>query len=58
MNAAGFAGRLEQWVVEWTVPWFGHNRRLAKAFENTIDSTEGSPLIVSIHILTLRIARA
>jgi putative transposase len=44
--------------VERTFAWFGRNRRLAKDFEQTIESAEAWLLIASIQLLSRRLARA
>jgi len=56
--AKGFVLLPRRWVVERTFAWFGRNRRLAKDFEETIESAEAWLLIASIQLLCRRIARA
>jgi len=56
--AKGFVLLPRRWVVERTFAWFGRNRRLAKDFEETIESAEAWLLIASIQLLSRRIARA
>ena len=57
-TANGFELLPRRWVVERTLAWLGRNRRLAKDFEETIESAEAWLLIASIQLLTRRIARA
>ncbi|MDA0664345.1 MAG: IS5 family transposase [Proteobacteria bacterium] len=58
-NAAkGFVLLPRRWVVERTFDWLGRNRRLAKDFEETIESAEAWLLIASIQLLARRLARA
>ena len=47
-----------RWVVERTFAWLSRNRRLAKAFEQTIASATAWLFIASIQLFTRRIARA
>ena len=56
--AKGFVLVPRRWVVERTFAWFGRNRRLAKDFEQTIESAEAWLLIASIQLLSRRLARA
>ena len=46
-----------RWVVERTFAWFGRNRRLAKDFETTINSSQAWLYLASIQLLTRRLAR-
>ena len=57
-TAKGFVLLPRRWVVERTFAWLGRNRRLAKDFEETIESAEAWLLIASIQLLSRRIARA
>jgi len=45
-----------RWVVERTFAWFGRNRRLAKDFEETIESSTAWLLLASIQLMARRIA--
>jgi putative transposase len=56
--AKGFVLLPRRWVVERAFAWFGRNRRLAKDFEQTIESAEARILIASIQLLSRRLARA
>jgi transposase len=56
--AKGFVLLPRRWVVERTFAWFGRNRRLAKDFEQTIESAKAWILIASIQLLSRRLARA
>ena len=50
------AGVPRRWIVERTFAWLGRNRRPAKDFEKTIESTEAWLLIASTQLLSRRIA--
>jgi transposase len=54
----GFAVNPRRWVVERFFTWIGRNRRLAKAFEATIDSARAFLYAASVMLLARRIARA
>lgn len=43
-----------RWVVERTLAWLSHNRRLAKDCEGTIEASEGWRLVAAVRILTSR----
>jgi transposase len=55
--AKGFVLLPRRWVVERTFAWFGRNRRLAKDFEQTIESATAWLLLASIQLMTRRVAR-
>jgi transposase len=54
--AKGFVLLPRRWVVERTFAWFGRNRRLAKDFEETIESSTAWLLLASVQLMTRRIA--
>ena len=54
----GFAVNPRRWVVERFFAWIGRNRRLARDFEATIDSTRAFLYVASVMLLMRRIARA
>jgi transposase len=54
--AKGFVLLPRRWVVERTFAWFGRNRRLAKDFEQTIESATAWLLLASIQLMTRRVA--
>jgi transposase len=54
--AKGFEVLPRRWVVERTFAWFGRNRRLAKDFEETIESSTAWLLMASVQLMTRRIA--
>ena len=54
--AKGFEVLPRRWVVESTFAWLGRNRRLAKDFEETIESSTTWLLMASVQIMTRRIA--
>lgn len=56
--AKGFVLLPRRWVVERTFAWLGRNRRLAKDFEQTVESAEAWLMVASIQLLTRRLARA
>lgn len=55
--AKGFTILPRRWVVERTFAWLNRNRRLAKDFENTIDSATAWLFMASVQLLARRIAR-
>jgi len=55
-TARGFKVLPRRWVVERTFAWFGRNRRLAKDFEETIESSTAWLLLASVQLMTRRIA--
>ena len=57
-RAKGFQVLPRRWVVERTFAWFGRNRRLAKDFETTINSSQAWLYLASIQLLTRRLARS
>jgi putative transposase len=54
--AKGFEVLPRRWVVERTFAWFGRNRRLAKDFEETIESSTAWLLMASVQLMTRRTA--
>lgn len=54
--ANGFEVLPRRWVVERTFAWFGRNRRLAKDFEETIESSTAWLLMASVQLMARRIA--
>jgi transposase len=46
-----------RWVVERTLAWLNHNRRLAKDFKATIESAKAWLMIASIKLMIRRLAR-
>jgi transposase len=54
-TAQGFVLLPRRWVVERTFAWFGRNRRLAKDFETTIESSTAWLLLASVQLMTRRI---
>lgn len=55
-TANGFEVLPRRWVVERTFAWFGRNRRLAKDFEETIESSTAWLLMASVQLMARRIA--
>jgi len=53
----GFVVLPRRWVVECFFAWINRNRRLAKDFEATIDSTRAFLYAASIMLMVRRIAR-
>ncbi|HEY5410759.1 MAG TPA: IS5 family transposase [Caulobacteraceae bacterium] len=45
-----------RWVVERSFAWFGRNRRLAKDFEETVESSAAWLFMASVQLITRRIA--
>ncbi|RYC27839.1 IS5 family transposase [Ciceribacter ferrooxidans] len=57
-SAKGFEVLPRRWVIERTLAWLNHNRRLAKDFEQTIASATAWLYIASVQFFIRRIARA
>jgi putative transposase len=55
-TAKGFELLPRRWVVERTFAWFGRNRRLAKDFEKTIESSFAWLMLASVQLMTRRLA--
>ena len=55
-SAKGFELLPRRWVVERSFAWFGRNRRLAKDFEATIESSTAWLLLASVQLMIRRIA--
>ncbi len=56
-TAQGFELLPRRWVVERTFAWLGRCRRLAKDWEETIESSTAWAIIANIRLLTRRIAK-
>ncbi len=56
-TAKGFEALPRRWVVERTFAWLGRCRRLAKDWEQSIESSTAWALVASIRFLTRRIAK-
>lgn len=56
-TAKGFEVLPRRWVIERTLAWLGHCRRLATDWENTIASAEAWIIVAHIRIITRRLAR-
>ena len=55
-TAKGFVLLPRRWVVERTFAWLGRNRRLAKDFEKTIESSTAWLFMASVQLMTRRLA--
>ena len=55
-TAKGFVLLPRRWVVERTFAWLGRNRRLAKDFEATIESSTAWLMLASVQLMTRQIA--
>jgi transposase len=55
--AKGFEVVPRRWVVERTLAWLSRNSRLAKDFEQTIESATAWLFVASVQLFTRRIAR-
>jgi putative transposase len=55
-TAQGFEVLPRRWVVERTFAWLGRNRRLAKDFEETIESSTAWLFMASVQLMTRRVA--
>ncbi len=56
-HAKGFEVLPRRWVVERTFAWLGRCRRLAKDWEQSLESATAWTLIASIRLMTRRLAR-
>ena len=54
----GFVVVPRRWVVERTFSWFGRNRRLAKDFENLVETLATFVTLAAIQLTLRRLARA
>ncbi len=54
--AQGFELLPRRWVVERTFAWLGRNRRLAKDFETTLESSTAWLFMASVQLMTRRVA--
>ncbi|MBV9510180.1 MAG: IS5 family transposase, partial [Caulobacteraceae bacterium] len=54
-KAEGFEVLPRRWVVKRTFAWLGRNRRLAKDFEETIESSSAWLFIASVQLIVRRI---
>jgi putative transposase len=57
-RAKGFEVLPRRWVVERTLAWLGRSRRLAKDWEQSLESAIAWLFIANIRLMTRRIARA
>ena len=55
-TAKGFVLLPRRWFVERTFAWLGRNRRLAKDFEKTIESSTAWLFMASVQLMTRRLA--
>ena len=55
--AKGFKLLPRRWVVERTFAWLNRNRRLAKDFENSVESATAWLFMASVQLITRKIAR-
>lgn len=55
-DAKGFEVLPRRWVVERTFAWLGRNRRLAKDFEETVESSTAWLLMASVQLMTRKLA--
>jgi len=56
-DTKGFVVLPRRWVVERTFSWFGRNRRLAKDFENLVETLATFVTLASIQLALRRLAR-
>lgn len=54
----GFVVQPRRWVVERTFAWLGRNRRLAKDFENLVETATAFLALAAIQLLLRRLSRA
>ena len=52
----GFVLLPRRWVVERTFAWLGRNRRLAKDFEKTLESSTAWLFMATVQLMTRRLA--
>jgi transposase len=55
-DTVGFEVLPRRWIVERTLAWLNRNRRLAKDFEASIDSTTAWVYVASVQLIMRRIA--
>ena len=55
-TAKGFVLLPRRWVVERTFAWLGRNRRLAKDFETTLESSTAWLFMAAVQLMTRRLA--
>ena len=55
--AKGFKLLPRRWVVERTFAWLNRNRRLAKDFENSIESATAWLFMASVQLINRKLAR-
>jgi len=58
LHDAGFVLLPRRWVVERTIAWLNRNRRLAKDFEATTESSVTWLYIASVKLMSRRLATA
>ena len=56
-DTKGFVVLPRRWVVERTFSWFGRNRRLAKDYENLVETLAAFVALACIQIAVRRLAR-
>lgn len=56
-DTRGFVVQPRRWVVERTFSWFGRNRRLAKDWENLVETLAAFVTLAAIRIALKRLAR-
>jgi putative transposase len=55
-TAKGFVLLPRRWVVERTFAWLGRNRRMAKDYETTLESSTAWLMMASVQLMTRRLA--
>ena len=47
-----------RWVVEWTIAWIDHNRRMSKDYERLPESSEAFIYVAMSRLMLRRLARS
>ncbi len=56
-NVKGFVVQPKRWIVERTLAWLGHYRRLSKDYEYLTRSSEAFVYLAMSHLMLRRLSR-